>query len=191
MRVGSYIGAGSIYYAKRSVLAAFIVYSIYAIIIGVVFIIYQDEIPYIYTNNDETAKAVSDCMYIVVFRGTVYGIYINVAAVYLGLGKPKYPAYVMFFTQWILSLSVMFFLLYEMKLTDNTLYGMYVIWCTPAIGYVFGAVLLSLYSILGLDWNKALDESKVRIEGGVTDYGSTAKSPKVVVDTPGILVAGQ
>ncbi len=172
MRVGSYIGAGNIHYAKRSVLCAFIVYIIYAIIIGIIFIIFKLNIPHIYTYNKQTSQTVTHCMYIVVFRGIVYGIYINIAAVFLGLGLPKYPAYVMFCTQWILSLSIMFILLYTFKLKNNTLYGMYVIWATPALGYVIGAIVLGFYLVFKLDWTLPLQQSKIRIESCVTDYGS-------------------
>eukprot|EP01083_Nonionella_stella_P067957 180094_1 len=187
MRVGSYIGAGNVDNAKRSIGCAFIVYGVYALIIGVVLVLFQERIPYLYTNNDDTAKAVTDCMYIVVFRGIVYGIYVNVAAVYLGLGKPMYPACVMLFTQWMLSLSLMFCLLYELDFTKDTLYGMYVIWGTPAVvGYVVGAVVLSWCLAFRMDWKIALDESKARIARNLRVYGSMdfdesgAGSPKMM-----------
>eukprot|EP01084_Bolivina_argentea_P010181 18960_1 len=177
MRVGSYIGAQSIYYAKRCVLCAFIVYIIYAVFIGIIFIIFKNNIPYVYTYDKQTVETVTDCMYIVVIRGIIYGIYINIAAVFLGLGLPKYPAYIMFFTQWILSLSIMFILLYKYNFKNDTLYGMYVIWATPALGYVIGAIILALYLLFKLDWTQPLNQSKIRIESCVTDYGSFKQSP--------------
>ena len=178
MRVGSYIGAGSIYYAKRSIFAAFIVYIIYSFIICLILIYFKNEIPMIYTNNHQTAKTVTNCIYIIVFRGIIYGIYINIAAVFLGLGKPKYPAYVMFFTQWILCLSTMIYLLYYMNFKQYTLYGMFIIWGTPAIGYILGAIVLSIYLIFKLNWQNALNESRTRIKRGIMDYG-TIKSHKI------------
>ena len=50
MRVGAYIGAGSVYHAKRSILAAFIVYGIYSFIIGSILIYFQKQ------NSDDIYK---------------------------------------------------------------------------------------------------------------------------------------
>ena len=172
IRVGKYIGGGSIQYAKRAVLCGFILAGIWSVMFIILTLSLREYLPYLYTDDIEVVNLCSKIIYFLVLRQFSYIIYINVAGIYRGLGFQKYVAYVMLSCHCCIAFSSTLILLFGLDLRMSLEFGMFSLWGSTTFGICLSAIVLTVVLLCCINWRRALNESQMRIKYVVQDYGT-------------------
>ena len=166
IRVGKYIGYGSIVYAKRVCRVTAFLDLIWALVVFFFLLIFKDLLPRIYTNDEEIIQMASKLMYFLVIICICYTFFRVLSGIYQGLGKPTFVAIIMFFAQDFIGLVLTLVFLFALNYKQYTDLGLYSIWSCAAFGYflVIISILVSLVRNNETIWIQALNDSNDRIQ---------------------------
>eukprot|EP01084_Bolivina_argentea_P156208 272223_1 len=166
IRIGKYIGFGSIKYAQLSAKVASLLGFIFIVNLTLVLIVLKDYIPKLYSNNYNVEAQSSKLMYcivLVLISGTMYRL---LNGIFYGLGYPMTVALILFVAQDIISLGLIFIWLFPMGYKKYANIGLQVIWLWTAFGFLLasiGLIIVLIYKGKRI-WNNAVIDSKKRIE---------------------------
>ena len=178
IRVGKYIGFGSVYYAKRVCKIAVLLDVIILTVISVVCILFKDDLPKIYSNDEDVIIMASKLMYFVVVILIGFSSFRVLSGVFQGLGYPEIVAIIMFVTQDVVGLGLTLVLLFAVGLRSYMEYGLYVIWSCTSLGYYLGGIIVGfvLFWRRKSIWIDATNDSKSRIGKQIIDQKNTGKN---------------
>eukprot|EP01084_Bolivina_argentea_P099039 178018_1 len=166
MRIGAYIGANSIFHAKRCIKIQIAYELMFMIITGFLYTIYRYEIASLFTNNTKVISLIGDkLVYLCLLDQFTASIYIHVSNVYRALGYQNISASVITVTQYLMVFPLQLFLLFgsAFEYAHKEKIGIYVIWLGSSFGYLLAFVVLVVRLVFYIDWNTALEYSKSRI----------------------------
>eukprot|EP01084_Bolivina_argentea_P149326 260864_1 len=166
IRIGNYIGANEIGYAKRCIKIQICFASILMLIVSVICIVFKRGIAAMFTSNKQVIDLIADTfIYVCVLDMFVLFIHRNIIGVYRALGFQKLSAYVGIVTQYLIALPLQLYLLFSYKYVDNMEMAICIIFMvTSLVGRLLAALILIYVLIFYIDWNKAVQESQSRIE---------------------------
>ena len=188
IRIGKFIGCGSIFQAKRSGKVAVFLGFIWAVIVVMLLLLLKDFIPRIYTNDERIVSMTSDLMYFLAVICVCFLFFKILSSIYQGLGQPFIVAVITFIAQ-IIGLILTFVFLWGLDCKKYVDLGLYSIWSCATFGYLL-AVLTILW-MLGRKyetiWIRAVNESNQRsqktlIQTNTNDYGSVPNTVSVVTN---------
>lgn len=167
IRVGGYIGRGQIFPAKRSSIIGFCLYLCVSTIFGIVFAIFCDDLPRMWTTDILTIEIASKViLYVMIlFNFSVLALQ-TISGVYRGLAKQKKSAMFVVIGYWMLSFPISLVFLFALDLRSNILYGSLVIWGSLSAGNAFGAISVIFYLLKYIDWGQCVIEAAKRVERG-------------------------
>mmetsp|Transcript_25400 Transcript_25400/g.40408 ORF Transcript_25400/g.40408 Transcript_25400/m.40408 type:complete len:500 (+) Transcript_25400:30-1529(+) len=173
IRVGKYIGRGSIKHAQRAARVGAYVAVFAEIVISLVFIFGRNALPRMYTDNADTLQLTSKMMNVLVIYSCGAVTLQVTGGVYRGLGLQKMAAVFVFVSYWLISLPVSIVLLFVLRLREDVFYGTMTIWAgTLALGNVLGCVCQITYMLLCANWQRAVSKSETRIQHTIMEYRS-------------------
>ena len=181
IRIGKYIGAGSIAFAKRASKVGICLGCVWAIIVILILSMLKYYIPLIYTNDEKIILMASKLMYFLAMICVCYIFFQILTSIYRALGQPQIVAWITFIAQ-IIGFLVTFVPLYGLGARYHTDLGLYSVWSCATFGYLLAIfaigteLFIKKYKTI---WTQAINESNQRLTTkGLTqtttnNYGST------------------
>lgn len=172
-RIKNYISNSCIYYAKRCVKIQIFYEICFIVIICVIFINLRNEIPKILTDDTQIIKMVSDLI--------IVAIYENASAIVKAIGYNKLCDKILTFTQYLVALPLVFYILFGSKYHyyTSTEMGIYIIWLGFTIGYMLADILIIGILIYYVDWSKTLSSNNnIKVRYGTIDTQSNSTNIK-------------
>eukprot|EP01084_Bolivina_argentea_P009874 18430_1 len=165
VRVGLYIGYGSIKYSKRAAKAAVILAAIFIILIETVLLSLRVYIPHLYTTNNHVIALVSRLIYFVAITIIFSTFFYTFSGIFQGLGKQAIVAIVMFISTDILGFGSMVVCLFAFNFKRSTQSGVNTIIVCLLTGYISAGLIIMLILIIKnkVLWRRARKESMWRI----------------------------
>ena len=177
IRIGKYIGYGSIKKAKQVILAQFGIEFTFLLIVTILYLSMKNVLPYLIANDDEIAKIVSDFLiYFVIGKMWVVGIHDNLCAIYRALGYQKITAWIMLIANYVIVFPLELILLFVLKWNENIYEGLLSLYGSYLFGYVLGCAVVIFVLMYHVNWVSAIKDSKSRIATVKKDYGSINNS---------------
>eukprot|EP01084_Bolivina_argentea_P297920 513328_1 len=169
IRIGKYIGASSIYHAKRCIKMQMMYTASLIIIIFVIYMTFKRELPKLFTNDDEVSALVTQLMLTGILYCFADSIFNNISAIYRALGFQRLSAYVGFISQLLIIFPVQLYLLFGSKFhyRDNEEIGIYIVWIGLLGGFIIASLISTLMLLYYVDWNRAVQESQLRIKQSI------------------------
>ena len=165
IRVGGYIGSGSVQWAKQSAKVAFLYLDIGLIVcLMVIPVVFRNTLPKMWTMDNNVIELVSDMLCIVSIFQLPFNLFFFIGCIYRGLGYPKYAAWILCFCQYCLSIPLNFILLFGVGWRYDLKYGALSIWSVITFGYSLATVVFITHLSYFVNWNQAVTCSKKRIE---------------------------
>ena len=173
IRIGKYIGYGSVKKAKQVIIAQCIIEFTFLFIVTVTYLSLKDVLPYLVTNDDEVAKIVSDFLiYFVIGKMWVVGVYDNLCSIYRALGYQKITAWIMVIANYVIVFPLELILLFVAKWHENIYYGLLSLYGSYLGGYILGCSVVIFVLVRHINWHSAIKDSKSRIANVKKDYGA-------------------
>ena len=168
VRVGKYIGNGSILSAKRSIKYGAILAGIWAIIsnitINLLFIVYGDVIiKLLWIDNDEIVELVINLGYLLIIRNFIFCWFFPLNGICSGIGLPQYSGYGISFAQWIVAFPIEIILLFVLDYRKYIHLALFCIWSIPAFSRVTLCFILTIVLLYRLNWKSIVSKSKQRL----------------------------
>lgn len=174
IRIGKYIGAGSIAFAKRAGKVGIYLACLWAFIVVFILLILRKYIPLIYTNDENIISITSELIYFLAMICVCYIFFQVLTSIYRALGKPEIVAWITFISQ-IIGFLITFLPLYGLNARQYTDLGLYSVWSCATFGYLLaifaiGTMFVKRYKTI---WKQAVKESNQRVTKTTNNYGST------------------
>ena len=165
IRVGGYIGSGSVSWAKKSAKIAFLYLDIGLIIcLMLIPFIFRGSLPTIWTDDNDVIDLVSEMLCVVSIFQLPFNLFYFIGCIYRGLGFPKWAAWILFTCQYCFSIPMNFILLFGIGWRYNLKYGALSIWGVITVGYSLATVVFMIHLFGFMNWNDAVKSSQKRIE---------------------------
>ena len=184
LRVAKYIGYGSIYDAKRSAKVGICLGFVIIFITSLIFVLGRNVIPKIFTNDRETIDLTSEMIIFLMVLSFGCILLQTVGGIYRGLGQQKIAAIIVCVSYWIISLPIAFVLLFVYGFKDDLFYGVAIIVGELTLGNILSAIGTVVYLLCFVDWNKAVDQSSMRVKSTMRDYHSTKVFDGKITELP-------
>lgn len=117
--VGQNLGAGKPDRAEKSVWTAAFINAGFLGLIGLVFLIFPDQIISLFTNEPAVLAYGSDCLRIVAYGFVFYGFGMVIETAFNGAGDAWTPTYLNFMIFWVLEIPLAYYLAYQIDLGPN------------------------------------------------------------------------
>eukprot|EP01084_Bolivina_argentea_P006658 12631_1 len=171
IRIGQYIGGNKIYFAKRCIKIQMCFAVVLVFIFAVICILFKHNIAMLFTNNEKIIELiVGKFMYVCVFDQFIQAMYRNIIGVYRALGYQKMCAGAGILTQYAIIMPIQLFLLFGLKYIHNMETAIYIIWVGTSFGKFLTFLVLVFILTYYIDWEKAVEESKLRIKVNNDQY---------------------
>eukprot|EP01083_Nonionella_stella_P107661 312062_1 len=175
IRVGKYIGKGSIIYAKRAAVGGLMIAALIMSIGSLVLMCGVHVLPRIYTDNVDTIRLTSKIMWILVVFSCGCLMLQTLGGIYRGLGLQKIAAIVVSVSYTLIALPCSIVLLFSFDMRRDLVYGTAIIWGGLAFGNVLGAIVEIIYLWCFGDWKAAVRHANMRIKHTIKEYQSTKR----------------
>ena len=185
IRVGKYIGAGSIHYAKQAAKIGFLYIDIFVLVIMMAFIYFMKRIfPLIWTEQKDVIDLVSKMLCAVAIFQIPFNIFFYIGSIYRGLGLQRIVAFILFVFQYLIGIPLNLTFLFYFGFRKDLIMGSLGIWCMIIFAYSLATVTLIIHFFCFVDWRKALKTSQSRIDKTMLikkysdnkNYGTTTAS---------------
>eukprot|EP01084_Bolivina_argentea_P099040 178020_1 len=172
IRIGKYVGYGSIKKSKHVICVQFGIEFIFLCVVTIFYLIFRTEIPYLITNDDNIAHIASYLLYFVVARLWITGVYTNLCSIFTAIGYQKITAWIMVTTNYFIIFPLELIILFVFHWNKSIYKGLFTLFSAYILGYIIGCSIVIILLIFYVDWNHAIDNSKSRINKGKKDYGT-------------------
>ena len=176
IRIGKYIGFGSIKKAKQVILAQFGIEFTFLVIVTILYLSMKNLLPYLIANDDEIAKIVSNVLIYFVIGKMWVVVFMIIYAIYRALGYQKITAWIMVFANYAIVFPLELVLLFVLKWNENIYKGLLSLYGSYLFGYVMGCGVVIFVLMYHVNWYSAIKDSKSRIATVKNDYGSINNS---------------
>ena len=194
-RIGKYIGAFQVDYAKRSLQVGIFLCLIISCIIGGICIIFDRKLPQLWTYDKNVISLSHNLMHILMIMQITVNTYQYLGGIYRGLGYQSIAAIIVIITYYCIALPLCLILLFVPKndkyfpyfgWNSNTKIGTMIVWASLALGNGLAAIFLIVYLIKRVNWNNAClkgqnrmlnDESPLISSSSSTSSTSSISSP--------------
>lgn len=177
IRIGKYIGFGSVKYGKRAMFVGLLLSFMVISMLIIISLLFKDIIPYIWISNDnqQVGNLTSNLIYFVCLRQLFYNLFSALSSIFIGLGTQKYTATISTICNFCIALPLTVILLFFFDFKDNKSYiGLYIIWGCNSSGFALTSIVLVLMTLSGyINWNKAVNDSQTRLKQTIPSYGAT------------------
>ena len=176
MRVGKYIGAGMIKQAQRSAIAGLTISVTLSIIVGVSLAHWNDQIPYLFTYDEQIAGICSQLLYVFSLMQFFVCLYNNLNAIFRGIGYQSKAMWIVMIGFYFIALPICCFVLFYDKIgfKNDLVKGTVTIWVTLAFGNFLGVVFMAFYILCILKWDKVVIQSHMRMRNTMNCTYTTA-----------------
>jgi len=137
IRVGNALGRRDITGVRDSGYAGIIISSAFMSLMGIVFILFNSLIPYLYVDEQAVIEIASGLLIIAAFFQIFDGIQAVSLGALRGIQDVRMPTYITFFAYWVVCLGIGYILTFPLKL------GVYGTWYAFSLGLMTSAALLT------------------------------------------------
>ena len=170
IRIGKFVGLGTIALAKRTMYVGMIVSWLVVLILILICLLLREQLLSIWisasADDEHVFKHVTmNVIYLVCFKQIFYNLFISLMAIFIGLGVQKYTALSMI-CNFLIGLPLTLILLFALNLRSNSsYYGVYAIWIGNSFGFGLTAIVLLVMLLSGyINWNKSVKKSLSRFK---------------------------
>eukprot|EP01084_Bolivina_argentea_P156207 272218_1 len=166
IRIGKYIGYGSIIYAQKVAKIASLLNLIFDVSIILFLSLLKDYIPKLYANNNQVIEQTSQLMYCIVLVLITASIFRVLDGIFYGLGYPMTVAIVVFIAQDIVAIGSIFVCLFEFDYKNYTNLALHFIWICIGCGFLIASIVLIIVLMCKRNtiWKNAVHASMMRIK---------------------------
>ena len=180
VRSGKYIGAQSWSYAKKSLICSLSLVLCITIFQAMIVVVFRRDIPLLWGTHDADIVYFASILLCVEAAKLVFGaIYHSMYGFFIGLGLPKYGAWLNISIMCGLNLCTLYIGLEIMGFKNNTLNGLLIVWLSPVVCRLLSALGLVIILCYKVDVNKVINKSLMRIEDTIRDYGTFGHDKKM------------
>eukprot|EP01084_Bolivina_argentea_P298315 514055_1 len=167
IRIGKYVGAQSVLYAKRSIYIAVFYETIVMATTCCIYLLFRYQISTLFTDNITVQNLIGNkLIYLCLFWQFNAAANIQVSSIYRSLGYQQISANISLIAQYFVVFPLQLYLLFSKKYnySMDTENGLYVIWFGSSCGYLFSHITCIFLLVVHINWNKSMQENETRIK---------------------------